>query len=648
MVQLQSDQELLDAFVKSNNEQAFHRLAERYSGLIFHTALRTLNDRTLAEDVAQRVLSVLARKASHVARGNAPLPAWLHRTTILEAKSARRIESRHHRKKEALMHEPSDSPNSNVAAWEDALPYLDAAIDTLPEADRHVLLLHFVNELTFPEIARRVGKSAVAVQKQSRRALEKLQGILGCRGVTLTVGVLTAGLTAEMTKAAPVVLVPAFGSISFLGKTTSAIVVKKSTLAAITATLLLCGVPLAQLRLHMHQLEARLIQPSLAIHNPTQPRTNSRSQAAGVSLIRRLAEDLKAQNVDVPRYVSALDYIDSLPDDELIRLSLETTTSNLPFKDQEKLFAELFDTLAKRNMELALNSLLEKIPASYVFKSDRAHDLLVNGMRNLAEKDAASALAWFNRHLAAIRKLSKAENQPDGPLENEMRFSLSYGFIFSNVEQAVEILRSVPEDVILMGLYQLGQNKRQVLQGHPEGPIQVVRKLLPEAKACQAIAGMAGASVELDNKGLPVFKAYEKFFEHQDLSTPEIEAILTRAGTNGMRPVDSRSTIDNRILHYRNWLETMGCENVDWRVGAVAAELVNSGGGDPAPLYGAMLNRKTTGLSDDAALGFLRSLDTGHQIKSADVGQIEKIAASVGDPEAVRDVVNRIKQNSNE
>jgi len=96
---------------------------------------------------------------------------------------------------------------------------LDAAIDTLPEADRHVLLLHFVNEMTFPEIARRVGKSAATVQKQSRRALEKLQGILSCRGVTISVVILTDGLTAEMTKAAPVILVPALGSISSLGKT---------------------------------------------------------------------------------------------------------------------------------------------------------------------------------------------------------------------------------------------------------------------------------------------------------------------------------------------------------------------------------------------------------------------------------------------
>ncbi len=54
MLKTRSDEELLDAFVKSNDEQAFRCVVERYSGLIYNTALRSLNDRTLAEDVICR------------------------------------------------------------------------------------------------------------------------------------------------------------------------------------------------------------------------------------------------------------------------------------------------------------------------------------------------------------------------------------------------------------------------------------------------------------------------------------------------------------------------------------------------------------------------------------------------------------------
>ncbi|MGJ8634898.1 MAG: sigma-70 family RNA polymerase sigma factor, partial [Luteolibacter sp.] len=68
----QSDEALLESFAASRDEQAFRTLARRYSGLIFHTAIRTVEDRALAEDVGQRVLLALAKKAAQIARGKAP------------------------------------------------------------------------------------------------------------------------------------------------------------------------------------------------------------------------------------------------------------------------------------------------------------------------------------------------------------------------------------------------------------------------------------------------------------------------------------------------------------------------------------------------------------------------------------------------
>jgi RNA polymerase sigma factor (sigma-70 family) len=222
----ESDRELLGRYSASGEDAPFRVLVDRYSGLVFHTARRTLGDAPLAEDVSQRVFVSLAKKAGQVAHSGSPLPSWLHHATLLEAKAVLRSESRHARKKEALMNAPVDPPDSGDSAWRDALPHLDDAIDALPESDRHVLLLHFVNELTHAEIARRVGRSAAAVQKQSRRALEKLQQILGRKGIALSIGVLTAGLTTEMTKAAPVILAPVLGT-SIGETTTSLFAVKK-------------------------------------------------------------------------------------------------------------------------------------------------------------------------------------------------------------------------------------------------------------------------------------------------------------------------------------------------------------------------------------------------------------------------------------
>jgi hypothetical protein len=89
------------------------------------------------------------------------------------------------------------------SVWSTALPYLDVALDKLPEPDRRVLLLHFFEDLSFPKIAALMGKTPGAVQKQSVRALEKLSRVLRSKGVVVPVAILTTGLTGGIAKGAP-------------------------------------------------------------------------------------------------------------------------------------------------------------------------------------------------------------------------------------------------------------------------------------------------------------------------------------------------------------------------------------------------------------------------------------------------------------
>ena len=85
-----SDQHLLQAFTKSGDRKAFRELVDRYSGLIYHTALRIWNDRTLAENVSQRVFGALAAKSTNVLRDSVPLSTSLaarHHSEKLPPKS---------------------------------------------------------------------------------------------------------------------------------------------------------------------------------------------------------------------------------------------------------------------------------------------------------------------------------------------------------------------------------------------------------------------------------------------------------------------------------------------------------------------------------------------------------------------------------
>ncbi len=648
MQQSPSDEELLDTFVKSGNEQAFRRLAERYSGLIFHTALRCLNDRTLAEDVAQRVLGVLAKKASQVARGNAPLPAWLHRTTILEAKSARRSESRHHRKKEALMRAPNDSSHSGDSAWQDALPHLDAAIDTLPEADRHVLLLHFVNELTFPEIARRLGKSAAAVQKQSRRALENLQRILGKRGVTLSLGILTAGLTAEMAKAAPVMLIPALGTLSTFGKatTTSAIVVKKTTVAAIGTTLLLCGIPLARQQASISDLEAKLKDPT---DSPQLVRTVSRrANSKNPSMPARLARDLKAQDRDVPRYRSAVEYIDELDNEALVSLIEETVASPMTNNDRIVVIGNALETLADRdpetgrlrNPEAALDALMDHLPLEMIVAIQQSRNTLTNYLRSLSEEDGARALAWFHGHLDQIRSIPEVRGASKVQLENETRIGLSYGLVFSNPTEAVNVLRPLPSQNVIQEFDQLVRSVEPSLRKDATGFIQVVRELLPEKDAAELIGKLH--QIHFDHRA-GRFGNVDILLDRYVFSQAETEAIIRQMGADYLyQSGNSPGGLEKAIPEYRDWLATLSPQDKDRRVGEALGKWVISWG-RTEEAYDAILNFRSFGLNDNAIIAMLNTAGSKLEME-----KVERLAGLLTDQELAAGIIDRIKSPATE
>ena len=241
-----TDESLLNAFADSRDERAFRALADRYLGLVFHTAMRRTNQRQIAEEVSQNILCALAQKASSLARNPDRLPAWLHRATLYESSKAMRAETTHQRRNR--LHLPDASP-PDESPWSDVIPYLDAALDQLPAADRHVVLLHFFQNRSFPGIARSLVKSTVAIQKQSQRALDKLARLLRAKGVTLTATALATVLSAEFAKAAPITLVQSAtaavltGSASYSTTSLTLMFAAKSKVL-IPLVLLLCALPL--------------------------------------------------------------------------------------------------------------------------------------------------------------------------------------------------------------------------------------------------------------------------------------------------------------------------------------------------------------------------------------------------------------------
>ncbi len=110
-----------------------------------------------------------------------------------------------HQRRKSLQHPdsiPSTAPDE-APLWTEILPHLDLALDRLPDSDRTVLLQHYYERLPFPRIGEIHSRPAATVQKQCRRALEKVAGILRGKGLVVCATSLATGFGVECAKGAP-------------------------------------------------------------------------------------------------------------------------------------------------------------------------------------------------------------------------------------------------------------------------------------------------------------------------------------------------------------------------------------------------------------------------------------------------------------
>src|ERR1017187_1341172 len=96
------DWELLQLFAKNRSETAFAELVRRHLNWVYSLARRHVGDAHLAEDVAQSVFVLLARKAASLRRGTV-LSGWLFRTTRYVASCAMRTEYRRKAREQAAV-----------------------------------------------------------------------------------------------------------------------------------------------------------------------------------------------------------------------------------------------------------------------------------------------------------------------------------------------------------------------------------------------------------------------------------------------------------------------------------------------------------------------------------------------------------------
>ena len=151
------------------DERAFSRVAETYAGRLYAVAYRLLRNRADAEDAVQRALmKAFAARASYS-------PRWAVSTWLYRVLSNVCIDELRRRRP---LSEPPPARGGRAAGGVERVD-LARALDAVPREARLLLALHYVDGLSYLELARVRGISVNTVKSQLargkailRRALE--------------------------------------------------------------------------------------------------------------------------------------------------------------------------------------------------------------------------------------------------------------------------------------------------------------------------------------------------------------------------------------------------------------------------------------------------------------------------------------------
>ena len=165
----QPNERLMRRFQRTGDSEAFAEIVARCLPPAIAIARRILDDTSLAEDAVQEAfLRVVRRREAYVPPR--PFTGWfytiLHNVCIdalrRQARQARLVQEAFARRP-AMEERPGPVP--------DALDLLAA----LPRAERDVLVLRVVQDLSFREIGSALGISQEAAKKRAQRGLKRLR-----------------------------------------------------------------------------------------------------------------------------------------------------------------------------------------------------------------------------------------------------------------------------------------------------------------------------------------------------------------------------------------------------------------------------------------------------------------------------------------
>lgn len=174
--------EALVALVARGEEDALAALYDRFGRTAYGLALRVVRDAELAEDVVQEAFLSLWRTAGRFVPERARAGTWL--LTLVHRRAVDLV-----RREERRRAEPIESaPEAADAAAEEA-PWLrlerervQAALASLPDAQREAIELAYYGGYTQSELAERLGQPLGTIKSRMFAGLTRLRALLAEAG----------------------------------------------------------------------------------------------------------------------------------------------------------------------------------------------------------------------------------------------------------------------------------------------------------------------------------------------------------------------------------------------------------------------------------------------------------------------------------
>jgi RNA polymerase sigma-70 factor, ECF subfamily len=172
--------------VAAGDEQAFASLYDKYSSILFGLLLRILHSRGEAEDVLQEVFLQVWQQARSFDASRGRAFTWL--VTLARSRAIDRLRALDSRERAALRSaEDAPPPGERQEGADDAAlrseraDVVRGALAELPEEQRQVLLLAYLDGMSQSEIAAAKNQPLGTVKTRTRAGLKRLSELLRSR-----------------------------------------------------------------------------------------------------------------------------------------------------------------------------------------------------------------------------------------------------------------------------------------------------------------------------------------------------------------------------------------------------------------------------------------------------------------------------------